>query len=216
MIRFAKQASVACIVAMGAASAWATTQLPDGARVAVHFDLWGNADRFASPWIAFLGLPVLCVLLSCMFALMPRFDRNVERSEKAHGAWWLSMSLLLAACHSMLIAHTLGYPVDIPRLVTILIGAMLLFTGNYAGKVAMNRTIGVRTRLTLSDPHVWYRTNRIYGWGSVLLGAGLMLLGALVSNPVVLSGLMLGGLGCLLFVVLNYARWLSKRREVAH
>ena len=61
MIRHPLLMSLALIGVMLAASAFALTQVPADAQIAVHFDVNGRPDRFAGPWLAFLVLPGLAL-----------------------------------------------------------------------------------------------------------------------------------------------------------
>ena len=55
------------MVLMTLMSAWAATQLPDGA-VPVHFNIRGRADKFGSRWIPLAILPACYLLLAAFMA----------------------------------------------------------------------------------------------------------------------------------------------------
>lgn len=75
------------------------------------------------------------------------------------------MALLLAAA---------GYPVSVPRVVMLAVGALLMVLGNYLGKLRKNFFVGIRTPWTLSSDSVWERTHRLGGW--LFFGAGLLIM----------------------------------------
>lgn len=155
--------SLALIAAMLAASAFALTQVPADARIAVHFDVSGHPDGFAAAWLAFLFLPGIALAATMLFALLPRLEplaANLARSGKAYLTTWQAVILLLAACHALLVGNALGFTPDVPRLTSALLGLFLIVTGNVAGKTRPMLLFGIRTPWTLADRNVWEKTHR--------------------------------------------------------
>lgn len=214
MIRHPLLMSLALIGVMLAASAFALTQVPADAQIAVHFDVNGRPDRFAGPWLAFLVLPGLALAATMLFALLPRLEAraaNLARSGKAYVTTWHAVILLLAACHALLVGNALGLMPDVPRLTSALLGLFLIATGNVAGKTRPMRLFGIRTPWTLADRNVWEKTHRFYGRASVALGFSLVALAFAAAPPLMLAAACLGGLTLLLAGSTGYSYWLSRR-----
>lgn len=149
-------------------------QLP--ARVPVHFNAAGEADRMGSPALLWL-LAVMPLLTFGFIMLLPRLDPKQQLNPLSFNFQKLVLSLTAGtAAIGVLITHsTLVGHVDTRWLLTILC-LMFVLLGNYMATVPPNYLIGIRTPWTLESPEVWRRTHRIGGWATVaggLLGAGL-------------------------------------------
>ncbi|MGO4406585.1 SdpI family protein [Bosea sp. RAF48] len=218
MTRSSLLESCLIIGAMLAASAFALGQVPHDARIAIHFDVAGQPDRFADPLIAFLAMPGFAMAMTVLFVLLPRWEPhagNLARSASAYAATWRAVILLLAACHALLIGHALGLIRDVPGFMTALLGLFFVATGNVAGKTRPMRLFGVRTPWTLADAGIWQKTHRLYGRASVGLGFALVALAFIKVPPHVLAAASLGGLALLVAGSVAYSWWLW-RQNAAH
>lgn len=218
MSRHSLRFSLLITAATFGASAWVLTRIPADKRVPVHFDIAGEPDRFSEAWTALLILPGLCVLLTVLFALLPRIEPravNLAGSQRAYDTIWGAAILLLAGCHGLLIASALDLALDIPRLVTAMVGVSFLATGNVAGKIRPNFTLGIRLPWTLASDHVWYRTHRIFGWGAVTTGLALLAAAGLGVPSVMLAITLFASLCVLLLgtTIYSYCVWRSLSRE---
>jgi uncharacterized membrane protein len=88
--------------------------------------------------------------------------------------------LFMALLYGAMIAVGLGWPVEVPRLITVGVGLLFLVLGNEMGRLKPNWFIGIRTPWTLADPEVWRSTHRVGGrvffaFGLVMIVAGLLL-----------------------------------------
>lgn len=176
--------SAATIAAMAAASLWAWSVLPGDARIPVHFGLDGRPDRFAGPLLALSVLPATAIALAALLALLPRFEprrENLAGSGKAYGTAWIAVIALLGLAHALIVAAALGFDPDVPAAAAFGVGALLVATGNVAGKIRPNRLFGLRTPWTLASDRVWNRAHRVHGRLSVL--AGLALMGVALARP---------------------------------
>src|SRR3569833_224951 len=151
------------VIATFAAGAWAITQLAPDARVAIHFDSLGRPNGFAAPSRALMLIPLVALALWGVFAVIPRIDprgANIARSGKAYGAIWIAVIVVLAIVQGSLIARAFGVELPAHRLAMALLGVSFIVIGNVMGKIRPNYSIGIRTRWTLSDEHVWDKTHR--------------------------------------------------------
>ncbi len=218
MSRLAPSFSLFITAATFSVSAWVLTRIPTDKRVPVHFDIAGQPDRFSEAWMALLIIPGLCALFTLLFALLPRIEPralNLAGSQRAYDTVWITAILLLAGCHGFLIASALDLTLDIPRLVTALVGLSFVATGNVAGKIRPNFTIGIRLPWTLASDRVWYRTHRVFGWGAV--ATGLLLMAASGGGmPSIMLAITLFTCLCFLLlgtIIYSYCVWRSLSRE---
>jgi uncharacterized membrane protein len=81
--------------------------------------------------------------------------------------------LFMLALHIVVLRASLGYPVDMRRVVPIGIGLVFLAIGNLLPRARPNWFVGIRTPWTLSSDRVWEKTHR-FG-GRVFVAAGILI-----------------------------------------
>jgi len=175
-----------------AAATWNTA--PD--RIPIHWNLSGEADRYAGR-LAGLFLPPLVALgLYVAMLFLPRVDpwrANYERFAGAYAAIRVSVLVVPALLYGLQHATMAGLPVDRQTVLPLVLCGLLLVLGNVMGKLRPNWFIGIRTPWTLSSKTAWVRTHRIGGWVLTLLGlAGIVIsaLGVRSAQQILLGGLL--------------------------
>ena len=131
--------------------------------VPIHFDMDGNPDRYARKVFGLLIFPGLNILLYLFLILVPRIDpkrKNYELFEDKYRIIRLIIHLFIAFVFFVIAAYTLGYTVDITRMVMYGVIVILLVFGNYMGNIRMNYFVGIRTPWTLASEMVWRKTHR--------------------------------------------------------
>ena len=176
----------AVIAAMLLAGLCVVVALPSDARVAIHFDANGQPSGWASPAMAVFLMPVLAWLLWGLMRLLHKIDPrgdNLRQSAGAVRTISLTLTCLLAAVQAVIVAGALGAPAPKSSFGLLLVGGVLLVTGNVMGKLRPNHFVGIRTPWTLANDRVWDQTHRYGGKVFVLGGALLCVLGALSLVP---------------------------------
>ncbi len=163
-----------------AVSIWAYPQLPP--TVATHWNLRGTPDGFSSRALAVAIIPVVILVMTGLFNVLPRLDPRRENYAKFIGTYWLIANAVIAfmlIAHGMIIASGLGYSLKIDRLMPIGVGVLFIVLGNYLTRVEPNWFVGIRTPWTLSSDTVWRKTHRTGGWlmviGGFVVGASAFL-----------------------------------------
>ena len=190
--RTAAAISAALTLLMFALATWAFFQVPDTARVPIHFGLSGAPDRWAGPLVGLFLMPVVAALTSCVMLILPFIDprrENLRRSLKAFGVGWVAVVTLLALIHGLIIAVALGRDVDAARIVPALVGILFVVIGNVLGKVRPNFSMGIRTPWALSDDGNWDKTHRFGGWIFVIGGMVMVVAAVTVSEERVRAGM---------------------------
>lgn len=183
-IRVPLTVSLLLITVMLGFSAFAWVNLPDTARIAVHFDINGVANGFADKPFGLLGLPGLALILTAVLAAIPRIEPrrfNLASSGKFYSTAWAGSIALVAATHAFIVLSALHIGVAGPRLILPVLGLLFMAIGNYMGKTRANFFAGIRTPWTLSSDYSWEKTHRLTGRLFVLAGA------ATIIAPFVLS-----------------------------
>ncbi|MFD1423548.1 SdpI family protein [Laceyella tengchongensis] len=148
--------------------------LPD--RVPLHWNIKGQIDRYGSKNMLLLfGLIPLGInlLLTFLPNWDPRRDRYVMHS-KAYSILLLYSTVILCAVFLSILAITLGYPINIPLLLQLLIGILLMAIGNYLPQVRQTFFFGIRTPWSITSEDNWRLTHR-FG-GKVLFFIGLLMI----------------------------------------
>src|SRR6266699_1618287 len=140
-----------------AVSLWAYPQLPP--TVATHWNVRGEADGFSGRVVAVSIMPLLIILMTGLFNVLPRLDPRRANYAKFIGTYWLIAN---AAILFILIGHGI--------IVSTGVGLLFIVLGNYLTRVEPNFFVGIRTPWTLSSDTVWRKTHRTGGWLMVLGG----------------------------------------------
>jgi uncharacterized membrane protein len=186
---------LALLVAMGLAGLGMVYVLPASAQVAIHFDMDGKPNGWASPLVAAMLLPATLCLTWGLFTLLPRIDPradNLQRSAPAVRMIATALAVVLALLQAMVVGSALGLSVPMAGAGLWLAGGVLMVVGNVMGKLRPNYSVGFRTPWTLAHERVWDQTHR-FGGKVLVLGGGLLwamaLLpsGAKVQGPAVLA-----------------------------
>ena len=154
-----------------ALSVWAYPRLPP--TVATHWSLNGTPDGYSSRGWALSIIPIVLLLMTGLFNVLPKIDPRHENYAKFLGSYWLIANAVIAfmlVAHALIVAAGLGFSVKIDRLMPLGLGLLFVFLGNYLTRVEPNWFVGIRTPWTLSSDTVWRKTHRTAGWLMVLGG----------------------------------------------
>jgi uncharacterized membrane protein len=210
--------NVLLIVAMIAVSAWIWPSIPDDARLPVHWNLDGEPDRYGSKVEALLAMPIVALVLTAVFLVLPYFEprrRNLEQSAKLWNAAAIGTALLIAAIHVFLVLSAIGQPVDLKVILLPAAAGLFILLGNYLGKTRSNWFAGIRTPWTLSSDYAWEKTHR---WaGRLFVLTGLVTLAAwFVADVKTAAWVMIAAIGvtALVSIVLSYVYWRNDPNRV--
>lgn len=201
------------LVAISAGLAAAAIAAADGP-LPMHYGIDGTVNRYGTAQ-ELLVFPGLALLMTALFAILPRIDPRRNAYEAAPAlylsAW--SGSLLVLLCVQVLVSLPAfgGMQPDAPIAVVIVSGAVSVLNivlGNFMGKSRSNWMIGVKTPWTLSSEHSWTRTHL---WtGRLFVAAGFAGLAAsILLPPVPAIAVVAGGTiaASLAGVLLSYIFW---------
>ncbi len=206
--------SALVIAAAGAMSALAFPRLPD--RVAVHWNVSGEADRFGTRIEALWLVPAVMALVWLVKQILPKVDprgANYARMQSTYDFVISATLTLMLAVHAFVIATALGHAVPVHRFMPIVIGVFLIALGNVLPRTRPNWTFGVRTPWTLSNDRVWMRTHRVAGYLMTACGAVTLLAAALPGVwpvGVAITSIIAAVVGS---VVYSYVLWKQEGRS---
>ncbi|WMJ84911.1 SdpI family protein [Oscillospiraceae bacterium LTW-04] len=147
-----------------ALTAWFYPRLP--ATIPMHWNIDGTVryDPKYNLWIVSALSPLLAVLFPVMAKIDPR-RRNYQKFSAAYQGFMIVILLFFLMMNSIVISEALNPGrISVSTVVTIGVGLLFVFLGNIMPKIKSNFYMGARTPWTLSDPDVWFKTNRLSGY----------------------------------------------------
>ena len=180
-------ASALSIAFIGAVTLWAWPQIPDGRQLVIHWDAAGNPNGYASKGWALLLLPILALAIALLLAVIPPIEPrrvNLARSGKPYLAAWIGTMVVLAGAQLLIVLAAVGHPANVVTIASLLVGGLLIVTGNYLGKARSNFFFGIRTPWTLSSDLSWDKTHRLAGRVFVATGVAMIIAGLTRSGTV--------------------------------
>lgn len=130
-------ASWVVVAAMAAAALYAWVQLPADAQLPIHWNAAGETDNYASKAVALSIGPAMTVLMSLIFAYLPKVEprrKNLEASGELFIASWLSTLPILSGVQFIMVTRALGMATPVVSVIVILAAVVFILTGNYPGK----------------------------------------------------------------------------------
>ncbi len=131
--------------------------------------------------------------------------------------YFLTVNVIVAfmgVVHLLVLGSALGWPVDMRRVLPVLIGALFVFIGRLLPRIQPNWFMGIRTPWTLSSEQVWRKTHLVGATCFTAAGAGIVLIGLFAPGELA-TKLMLAAIvvGAFWPVVYSYLEWRRERDE---
>ncbi|ADL08368.1 SdpI family protein [Thermosediminibacter oceani] len=139
-----------------------------------HWNIYGQVDGYMAKTYHIVFFPSLILGIYLLMSFAPVIDPKPESYEKFKNvveAFRTIMVLILSAIYIAATLYALGIQVSVAKVIMPAIGLMLVFLGNYMGKIRHNYTFGIKTPWTLASEEVWNKTHRISGPLWVAAGA---------------------------------------------
>lgn len=117
-----------------------------------------------------------------LFLFLPRIEPRKEHFKKSMGFYLIMKNLLISFFFILYAAITystvqnIDLPIDI--VISIPLGIILIYMGNYLSLLESNYFMGIRTPWTLQNEEVWKRTHRV--GGKVFIIAGILFIASLL------------------------------------
>lgn len=165
-------------------------RIPADAQLPVHFDLFGQPDRFAGRDDALILMPAFGLSLLLLFWAIGRF---AHPQRLAGGVYVMNavLPVLLAMFLAFQVVLVFQFDFAIVRVVCWSMAALLIVLGNLMPKSQPNRYGGIRLRTTLADPANWAATHRVTGLAMMVAGGLLVVLTLITGQaPILFAGLL--------------------------
>lgn len=187
-------------------------RLPAEAQLPVHYDIFGQPDRFAGRNEALILVPAIGLGMLALFWAIARFA-NPERLAGGRHVMATVLPALLVMFLALQVVLVFQLDAAVPNIVAWLVATLLVALGNVMPKSQPNRYGGIRIPSTLSDPANWAATHRLTGLAMMVAGGLLILLTLLTAEPVVLfTGILVAVIVPLAMGVIYSMRFAQKGR----
>ncbi len=141
-----------------------------------HFGADGIADGFSGKAFAVFGIPLIILALHLICLFFTSIDKNQkQQNPKALGMIFYIMPIVSLFANGIIYRAAFGKEIDLGLFVSILLGLLFVFMGNYLPKIKQNRTLGIKISWALNNEENWYKTHRFGGKVWVACGFALML-----------------------------------------
>lgn len=176
---------LALIGLLAAITAVAFVKIKADVGLPVHWGLDGTPDRIWPRNQALLVLPAIGVLLTGLFAAIGQFAaaEQVEASRHIAEAMLSALLGLLCLLQFALILIGVGSDIDMVRIVTFGLAALLVVLGAVLPGSEPNAYAGLRLPWTMKDPRNWAATHRLSGALFIIAGVGLAAVAWLWPDP---------------------------------
>lgn len=151
----------------------------------VHWGVTGEVDGWAHKSFTIFGLPIILLGLHwlCVLGTVITTKTDTIKGKLLTFVLWICplLSLLL---ESLTYAVSLGYKVNVPFVIILVMGVIMIIVGNYLPKVKRNPVLGIKLPWTINSDENWYRTHRLGGFVFVL-GGVIILATAFLQNSII-------------------------------
>ncbi|MCR4431655.1 MAG: SdpI family protein [Tepidanaerobacteraceae bacterium] len=131
-----------------------------------HWNLEGEVDGYMAKTGHIVFFPTLILGLYLLMSFAAKIDPESENYKKFRGVFRgfrIMLVMVLSGIYVATLLYAKGIPLSIGKVSIFSIGVLLIFIGNYFGKVRHNYTFGIKTPWTLASEEVWNRTHRVSG-----------------------------------------------------
>ncbi len=154
--------------------------LESNAMIPTHWNINGEVDAYMGKWQGLIQFYLINLSIFVFFIVFPYISPGYrikqERYQKILPSLLLVLVLFFALIHVFSLIYALNQAIFASfNPIIILVGILIMFTGNLMPKTPQNFFIGIKTPWTLSSEEIWIKTHR-FG-GKCLVLAGLILAG---------------------------------------
>lgn len=144
--------------------------------MAIHFNIYGEPDNFASKGFVVFGLPMLMVVLQgfCCFINDLNAYKYGERKKFETVTKWI-IPCMTVVLQIITLGYGLGWNLDIRKAVSLIVGVIFLVIGNYLPKLDYIKNHDVETEKAR-------KINRFIGYETV--GMGILFVISIFLPPI--------------------------------
>lgn len=133
-------------------------------QIASHWNAQGAVNGYMDKFWGLFLLPILMLVFTAFFYLIPKIDPRKENIEKFEGnfeSFILVFNLFMLYVYVLTILWNIGYRPDMVLSLMPAFAFLFYFMGSLLGKAKRNYMIGIRTPWTLANDIVWDKTHKL-------------------------------------------------------
>ena len=141
-----------------------------------HWNAAGQVDDFMPKFWGVFMMPLITVVLTGLFLVIPQIDPLKANIAKFRGAFnWFIVAFVayMLYVHALTLAASLGFQFNMTVMLLPVVGLLFIGAGYMMGQAKRNFFIGIRTPWTLSSETVWDETHK--------LGSKMFMIGGAVT-----------------------------------
>ncbi len=211
--------SLFVVAAMVAFAFYTDSLLPEGAELPIRFDKEGNVLRTTGALRALLISPIILLVTSLLFAVIPHIEPLQDRlqgSAPLLTVGWIGLVALMILSQLTSAAPAYGWNLP-PFLIFSAIGVLFIALGNWLPKSRPGFFVGIRTPWTITDTDIWVATHRL--GGKLFMVAGVvMLVGPFLPLPNGLGVVVSVGatmVAAIIPIIYSFLLWRRKKKSAA-
>lgn len=158
----AKTVSIIVILLAFATAWYFYPLLPD--QVASHWNTQGQVDGYMSKFWGLFLMPILMIVFTILFFVIPNIDpekKNIEKFWGEFDKFIIVFNLFMLYVYVLTILWNIGYSINMTAALMPAFAILFWFCGSLIGKAKRNYTIGIRVPWTLASDAVWDKTHRL-------------------------------------------------------
>lgn len=133
-------------------------------RVAIHWNIRGEADGYSDSGFGSYFVPALSLLMLGLFYFLPMIDpmrKNYAAFQKEYDGLVVAIVGFMAYVHFLTLAINLGYELNIMQYLAPGFAVLFYYLGVVLAKAKQNWFLGFRTPWTLSSELSWKKTHAL-------------------------------------------------------
>jgi len=196
---------------------FAYPQLPE--QLPMHWNIQGEVDRMQLKTSATWMLPLMMLVMSILFSILPKLDPKKDKYQLFEKEWRIIQGALISffAYIQFAVLYISTHPqTQMMPLMFIGMGSLFTLMGNLMSKIRQNYFIGVRTPWTLADEENWNKTHRFASWSFVIAGILTLTEAFFIWNApaVILGSILIASFLPMIYSFLLYKKAESKMKYV--
>lgn len=193
--------------------------LPD--TIPAHYGISGVVDRWGSKY-GTLALPIITIILIGMLQFFEQWGNKQKNSAKQNEKFLAVINYMLVFVFNgitywMLYSAYTGTEnlydakIDGMKLLAVMMSISFIFLGNILPKCKQNKMMGIRTKWTLANETVWYKTHRFGGRLMMLFGTVSAILCFTILDHLAAFVVTFGGLVLIIIPIMVYSYVIYKK-----
>ena len=175
-------ALIAIILLSIIGTAFIYNKLPD--KIPSNWGINGEINEYQGKSFVYITA-IFPLFIHLLLKVLPKVDpkrESFEKHKKGYSIISITIIVFIILMHWVTIIYSLGYDINIPMSVQILIGIMFLAMGNYMPQIRHNYFLGIKTPWTLASESVWKKTHMVGGYVFFLIGLIFVFSGIVFTN----------------------------------